>query len=43
MNAFIESLKRLYANGVLGIEDIARLYAENKITADEKNYILQSA
>lgn len=43
MNAFIESLKRLYANGVLGIEDIVRLYAENKITADEKNYILQSA
>lgn len=43
MNAFVESLKRLYASGVLGIEEIARLYAGNKITAEEKNYILQSA
>lgn len=43
MNAFVESLKRLYASGVLSVNDIARLYAGNKITVEEKDYILYSA
>lgn len=43
MNAFVESLKRLYGNGILDIKDVSRLYAEKKITAEEKEYILRSA
>lgn len=43
MNAFVESLKRLYSNGILKIDNIAKLYADKKITAEEKDYILQSA
>lgn len=43
MNVFVESLKRLYSNGVLQIDNIVKLYADKKITAEEKEYILQSA
>lgn len=43
MSVFVESLKRLFANGSLGVDDIIRLYAEKKITAEEKNHILHSA
>lgn len=43
MNAFIESLKRLYAAGVINVSDIDRLCAEKKITAEERDYILVSA
>lgn len=43
MNAFVESLRRLYSNGVISVEEIARLYTGNKITAEERDYILQSA
>lgn len=43
MNAFVESLRRLYNSGTLKIENIAKLYADKKITADEMDYILQSA
>ena len=34
MSVFVESLKRLFANGSLGVDDIIRLYAEKKITAE---------
>lgn len=43
MNAFVESLRRLYNSGSLKIDNITRLYVEKKITAEEKNYILYSA
>lgn len=43
MNAFIESLKRLYSTGVINVSDIDRLYAGKKITAEERDYILASA
>lgn len=43
MNAFVESLKRLYNSGTLNIDNIVKLYADKKITVDEKDYILQSA
>ena len=43
MNAFIESLKRLYDNKMIGTDDVVRLFAGNKITAEEKDYILYSA
>lgn len=37
---FIESLKRLYANGKLNKEKVIQLYKDGKITEDEKKYIL---
>lgn len=43
MNEFIESLERLYLHGVLKIDDIEKLYNGNKITADQKDFILHSA
>lgn len=40
MNQFVESMKRLYANGKVSEEKIMMLCKDNKITEDEKNYIL---
>lgn len=42
MNQFIESLKRLYANGKLNEEKIIELYKNGKITENEKHYILNA-
>ena len=41
MNQFVESLKRLYANGKLDKEKIIELYKNGKITENEKSYILE--
>lgn len=40
MNLFVESMKRLYANGKVSKEKIESLYVECKITEEEKLYIL---
>ena len=40
MNQFIESLKRLYADGKLNEERIIKLFEDGKITVEEKLYIL---
>lgn len=37
---FVESLKRLYANGKLNEEKVVKLFESGKITENEKNYIL---
>ena len=42
MNQFVESMKRLYANGKVSEEKIMMLCKDNKITEDEKNYILDA-
>lgn len=40
MRILVESLKRLYEKGSVSKEDIERMFSENKITEDEKKYIL---
>lgn len=40
MNQFIESLKRLYADGKLNEERVIKLFEDGKITVEEKLYIL---
>lgn len=40
MNLFVESLKRLYENQDVKEEKIIELCKNDKITEDEKNYIL---
>lgn len=40
MRILIESLKRLHEKGNVSKEDIERMFSENKITEDEKKYIL---
>lgn len=40
MRILVESLKRLYGKGKVSKEDIERMFYENKITEDEKKYIL---
>ena len=40
MNQFIESLKRLYVNYKIDEEKVMELYKNNKITENEKSYIL---
>lgn len=42
MNVFVESLKRLYANGSLSAEKIVELFESKKITDEEKWYILNA-
>lgn len=42
MNPFVESLKRLYNNRFITKNKINELYKENKITYDEKEYILSN-
>lgn len=41
MRQFVESLKRLYANGKLNKEKVVELFESGKITENEKNYILE--
>ena len=40
MNEFVESLKRLYQNGLIDMVRIVMLFNDGKITEDEKKYIL---
>ena len=40
MRQFVESIKRLYANGKLTEEKVVELFESGKITENEKNYIL---
>lgn len=40
MRQFVESLKRLYENHQIDIEKVTELYNNNKITKEEKEYIL---
>ena len=40
MRQFVESLKRLYANGKLSKEKVIELFESGKITEEEKVYIL---
>lgn len=40
MNEFVESLKRLYKNGLIDMVRIVMLFNDGKITEDEKKYIL---
>ena len=37
---FVESMKRLYANGKVDKKKILELYVSGKITEEEKSYIL---
>ena len=41
MNQFVESLRRLYADGKLSEEKVIELYKNGKITENEKMYILE--
>lgn len=40
MNIFIESLRRLYQSGKLEKEKVVELLNRNKITEEERDYIL---
>lgn len=40
MNQFVESLRRLYQSQMVNKKKIDELFKSNKITMDEKNYIL---
>ena len=40
MRQFVESIKRLYQNGMVNKEKIIELSNKGKITEVEKNYIL---
>jgi hypothetical protein len=40
VNQFVESLKRLYANCKIDEKKVMELYKNNKITENEKGYIL---
>lgn len=40
MNQFVESMKRLYINGMVDKEKIFELCVSGKITEEEKMYIL---
>ena len=42
MRQFVESLKRLYANGKLDTDKIVELFESGKITEEEKNTVLQN-
>ena len=40
MRALVESLKRLYSKNKIAAEKISQMAAENKITDEEKTYIM---
>ena len=42
MNQFVESLKRLYKNDKVSTEKIIELFNNDKITDEEKWYILKA-
>lgn len=41
MRQFVESIRRLYANGKLSKEKVVELFESGKITENEKLYILE--
>ena len=41
MNQFIESMKRLYQNGLIDMVRVISLFNDGKITEEEKLYILE--
>lgn len=41
MNQFVESLKRLYADGRIDEKKVIELFTDGKITDEEKWYILK--
>lgn len=41
MRQFVESLRRLYKNNKVTKDKVVSLFKENKITEEEKNYILK--
>ena len=41
MNQFVESMKRLYQNGMVSEIKIIEIYKNGKITESEKSYILE--
>lgn len=41
MNEFVESLKRLYQNGLIDMVRVFLLFENGKITEEEKLYILE--
>ncbi len=40
VNQFVESMKRLYANGKVSKDKIVKLYESGKISEEEMKYIL---
>lgn len=40
MRQFVESMKRLYQNGMVGKEKVIELYECGKIAENEREYIL---
>lgn len=42
MNQFVESIKRLYRNGMVKKTKVIALFNDKKITEEEKNYILEA-
>lgn len=40
MNQFVESMRRLYANGKISDKKVIELFTNGKITNEEKWYIL---
>ena len=41
MNQFVESMRRLYQNGLIDMVKVVLLFNNGKITEDEKEYILE--
>lgn len=41
MSVFVESMKRLYQNGLIDMTRVILLFSEGKITEEEKLYILE--
>jgi hypothetical protein len=41
MRQFVESMKRLYQNGMVSKEKVVQLYESGKIAENEKAYILE--
>ena len=41
MNQFVESMKRLYRNGLIDMVRVISLFNDGKITEEEKLYILE--
>lgn len=41
-SVFVESMKRLYNDGKIGEEKIVQLFESNKITEEEKSFILNA-
>lgn len=42
MNQFVESLSRLYQDGILDKDKIMELYKNGKLTVEDVNYILET-